>query len=96
MCKWQLKKYNSKELIANENKSNDPVLKLIKNIEKWNWGREESTSRYNLLSYLRLIDYLPLEIIEYKSQNEFNKIFNKILEKHIKGLTYIYNFIKKS
>ncbi|MCK5779695.1 MAG: hypothetical protein KAH04_01685 [Psychrilyobacter sp.] len=84
-------------ILSKDIQKNDPnLIRIIKNINKWEFGSEGSTTRYNLMSYARLIDYIPLNLIENKTQKEFNLTFDKLIERHIKGLLFIEKSIEKN
>lgn len=79
-----IKKYNE----SPNDKDNEEET-LIKKIKKWNYG--SSKSPYNTMSYIRLIDYIPLEVFKENTQEQFNENFQEFLEKHLKGLSVIRN-----
>ena len=58
-------------------------------------GSDKSiATNYNLMSYLRFIDYVKLDYILEVDEREFNIKFSEILEKHLYGLQEINNMIK--
>lgn len=79
-CVEKLKGKTFKKYIA-ENNSH------IQNIEKR--GSENSKAKYNIMSYLRFIDYIKLDYIMNIDEDEFNIRFSKLLEKHLNGLQKI-------
>lgn len=57
-------------------------------------GKSSNANNYNLLSYLRFIDYIEGKHIYGISEEDFNKKFNVILTRHLEGLLEIYKGIK--
>lgn len=75
-CIEKIKKYIDKDNV------------YLKKIEK-RGGAESPATNYNLMSYLRFIDYVKLDYILEIDEMEFNDRFSKILEKHLYGLQEI-------
>lgn len=71
------------------NQNDNDIEIIMKKINNWRFGG--SKSPYNTMSYIRLIDYIPLEVFKEKNQEEFNEVFHNYLEKHLKGLSVIIN-----
>ena len=105
-CLNELKKYAEETLsispnqfeekiLENSKKDDAHLIKMSKNIKRWKWGNDDSNSKYNILSYARLIDYIPMVTFENKTQNEFNMIFDELIERHIKGLLFIHTSINE-
>lgn len=79
-----------KKLKNSLNIDNNHITKLE------NRGKIDSiANNYNILSYLRFIDFVKLDYIVETSENEFNIKFSNILEKHLKGLKKIAELLKE-
>ncbi|MGL5595295.1 MAG: hypothetical protein ACRDDH_15290 [Cetobacterium sp.] len=63
-------------------------LQQIQKIEK-RGGDKSTATNYNLMSYLRFIDYVKLDSILEINEIKFNAKFSRILEKHLYGLQKI-------
>lgn len=50
---------------------------------------DSSRNNYNLLSYLRFVDYIKYDQLYDIDEKEFNKLFSKMIFKHYQGLKYI-------
>lgn len=82
-----IEKLKSKTFEKYINKDNSHIKKIEER------GRGESKAKYNLMSYLRFIDYIKLDYIINVEEREFNIKFSKILEKHLNGLKKINNML---
>lgn len=69
------------------------ITSLIEKVDKWKFG-EKKSSLYNLLSYLRFVDYVNYNAIYNRNKESISELFSKMLLKHYKGLQYINKLSK--
>ena len=77
------------ERLAN-NYSTKDINWLIEKVKIWKFG-EKNSSNYNLLSYLRFVDYVNYKDLYEVTDKQFNELFTALILKHYKGLKLINN-----
>lgn len=78
--------------ITNFNETNSYLKDKITILEK-RGGENSVADNYNILSYLRFIDFMKQPFILEIDENTFIEKFHHILEKHIIGLKNIFDYI---
>lgn len=91
--KSQLTKFQCIEILGKYLQEDNKYLEKKVSTLKSRGGDNSIASNYNILSYLRFIDYIKQEYILDIDQKEFNVRFSEVLEKHLKGLMTINDMI---
>lgn len=87
-CVEMIKKISNFDEKTSSNYLKEKIYKLEKR-----GGNNTTAKNYNILSYLRNIDFIKQDYILESNEEDFQLKFHKILNKHIEGLNEIYNFI---